>query len=250
VSKLKEDGLDLPIVGFGHSMGGAVVYAAAARSPESFSFVSLFDPPMFRPSIRAAMLLLNLTGLFHFHPLVQATKRRPASFATVEDAHEFIKSRRLYGTLFHPEVLEAFLEHGLVQQTGAVATGGSGVAFAFSPEAEAMFYRSTPTDLLHSWLRPSVLPSLSWIGQYDTAHCPGELIFSSRHDFNSKANVDYLRGVLRCYNDSHDPATSTTSSPGTTPFRFIGEDVNHFHPLIDPREMATWITTTDEDHDH
>ena len=248
VARVRERiGFDTPIVGFGHSMGGAMIYAAATRRQQAaghesdlqccFSWITLYDPPMFRPLLRFAMLGLRRSGLWNAHPLVQAALRKPATFCNRSEAHDWIDGRRLYGKMFDPEVRASFKEHGIIavgQKPENHACGDSGpVAFAFTPEQEKQFYVSTPSEL---FARGSTLGKLlgdTTIGQFDAAHCPGELIFSSRHEFLGAADVQYLRGVLRC-------------SSGT-PFRFVPKDAGHFHPLCEPNDVADWITVTNDE---
>ena len=227
-------GPDTPVVGFGHSMGGAMIYAAATRQC-GFSWISLYDPPMFRPLLRLGMLGLRRSGLWNAHPLVRSALRKPAAFCNRSEAHEYVDSRRLYGKLFAPEVRASFKEHGIVatdpEQRQPPCDESGPVAFAFTPEQERLFYVSTPSEL---FARGSVLGKLigdTSIGQYDASRCPGELIFSSRHEFLAAADVQYLRGVLRC-------------SSGV-PFRFVPKDAGHFHPLCDPDDVADWITMTE-----
>jgi len=114
----------------------------------------------------------------------------------------------------------------------------AGAAFAFTPEQERQFFCATPTELLGgtSSALGRALGDTS-VGQFDAARCPGELLFSTRHELLSAADVRYLRGVLRYDGGGHGGGDS-----GTTPFAFVPKDAGHFHPLCDPDDVADWIT--------
>ena len=237
------------LVGFGHSLGGALTYAAAVRSRDTYDAMLIFDPPMFRPLLRAAMFALQRSGsLFDLHPLIKGIRKRPATFPSRQAAKEFLQKKRLYRSM-HPDVINAYVRHALVDDPDQE---GDACRFLFGPEEEASFIRSTPTELFKSGLLGE-----EWMGQYDAAHCPGTLIYSSRHEFNAEANVDYLKSTLRYYDSGSDPtssgsgsgsgsgtsssASSSSASGSTRPLEFRGEDVSHFHPLVDPDQMAEWI---------
>ena len=227
-------GPDVEVVGFGHSMGGAMLYAASTRSTDTMSRLLVFDPPMFRPTLRALMLALQVTGLFEWHPLVRAARKRPTSFASRKEAEAFVASRRLYAS-FHPDILAAFLARGLVEDGSVAGEGGQGrTAFLFTPDNEADIFRSTPSDLHTSAGGP-------WgrgMGQYAPSHCEsGVFMYSTRHEFNAKANVDWLRGAL-CATGG---VAGAAAAEGGRPFFFDGRDVGHFHPLTDPDETAHWV---------
>jgi pimeloyl-ACP methyl ester carboxylesterase len=224
VHRIKQNvGSDRSVIGFGHSMGGAMMYAAAGRSKATFDSIVMFDPPMFRPSIRLAMFILQRTGFMQFYPLVRAARKRPAVFKSRHAAEAYIASRRLYKS-FHPEILELLMAKGVVDD------GFGAARFLFTPEEEVSFYNTTPTDIQLDMLGEE------WIGQYEPANCPAKFLFGSRYDFNSEANIKYLKQTLQTN------SRSKSGSPTSCPIEFEGKDVTHFHPLVDPRSVARWIT--------
>lgn len=230
----REKGPGTPVVAFGHSMGGALVYAAAVRAAhpeETFERVLLFDPPLFRPSIRLAMLALQRSRLFALHPLPRAARRRPPAFDSREEAEAFVRRRRLYQS-FHPEVLAAFLGDGIVP-----VGQGSAVRFLFRPEDEVQYFMSTPTDLSRWALGET------WMGQYDAARCPGECLYSTHFEFNAEANVRYLQDTLRWRRPPDLAGEGAGEGEEEVPFQFAGKDAGHFQPLVDPDDVASWITT-------
>eukprot|EP00968_Pinguiococcus_pyrenoidosus_P001050 scaffold48_cov311-Pinguiococcus_pyrenoidosus.AAC.245 len=236
------------VVGFGHSLGGSLLYAASTRVPGLFDSLVLFDSPLFHPMKRAGILLLQKLRLMELLPLVIRARRRRSHFESFEEATQYILSRRLYQS-FHPEVsmsfkvvvaggsqrkpsnalsafstpschqvLEALMDDGLVE------TEDGDVCFAFSPEAEARFFKGTPTDL-HPLLNPEMhvasrmRGTAPWIGQYEQSRCPGTYIFSNRHEFLGPYDIVYLQQALQ--------------GPAGEPFEFEEVREGHYMPLQD-----------------
>jgi len=207
------------VVGFGHSLGGALCYAASTKAHPTcnetgvFDGVLLFDPPMFALSTRLAILAAQLTGLINQWPLVKGARRKPKHFPGGRaEAEAFVTSRRLYKS-FHPEILETFLSRGIETNDAGVAS------FAFTPEQEAEFYATTPADLF----------AATAVGQYDASNCPGTLFYSTRHAFLQARDVRFLGSA------------KGVRGPGSDEFGLVGLDLPHFHPLIDPDNTAELI---------
>lgn len=213
-----EDAGGAPVVGFGHSLGGALMYAAAARSEGAFDHVVLFDAPMFHPYKRCAMLAMQRLGLMDLVPLVASAGRRRGAFASHEDFAEYVLQRDLYQS-FHPEVIDAILADGAVEGDEDAGDASLEVRFGFSPEAEAQYYRSTPTDL-HRGLG-------AWVGQYEAAGCHGTFVYSREHQVIHPMDVAYLRKTLR--------------GPGGAALDFQACAGDHFLPLQDPDGVAEMV---------
>eukprot|EP00960_Hanusia_phi_P052791 761660-Hanusia_phi.AAC.3 len=63
-----------PLIGLGHSFGGAMLCCAAGRRPDLFQRLVIVDPPMFRPLVRITWKTVqNILGhrASFLHPLVQ-----------------------------------------------------------------------------------------------------------------------------------------------------------------------------------
>lgn len=92
------------IVGVGHSMGGAALLMAAARRPDLFARLVLFEPIASPPPVQP----IDPGSL----PIVQGARRRRARFESLTAARENFRSKPPL-SLFEPAALQAYVEHGL-----------------------------------------------------------------------------------------------------------------------------------------
>jgi pimeloyl-ACP methyl ester carboxylesterase len=93
-----------PIIGFGHSMGGACLLMAALRQPELFAALVVFEPIVFPPD-----------GLRPVgdgpSPMVQAARRRRASFDSYEAAIANFAAKPPLNE-FTATALDGYVRHG------------------------------------------------------------------------------------------------------------------------------------------
>ncbi len=134
-------GLELEdLLGVGHSMGGHALVDAAAAVPGAFRGLALLDPVIGSPeSYEKGDEMSRMTGGGP-HP----TARRRNRFASPQAMFERFESRRPY-SLFDPEVLRDYCEHGLLP----AGDGEEGYVLACPPEVEASIYMTsrTPTKI-------------------------------------------------------------------------------------------------------
>ncbi len=117
-----------PIIGAGHSMGGAALVMAAIREPELFRALVLFEPIIFPPQMRT-----NSTDAGVPSPLAQGARRRRSTFTSFDEAIANYSSKPPLNVA-SPEALEAYVLHGFkAQQDGTVV-------IKCSPEHEARTY--------------------------------------------------------------------------------------------------------------
>ena len=103
-----------PVVGVGHSFGGAILCCAAARRPDLFERLVIVDAPMFRPAYRLlAYVASSLVDARLWHPLVAGAQRRKNWWEGREAARSYLRTRGIFARM-HPDSLEAFIEHALV----------------------------------------------------------------------------------------------------------------------------------------
>jgi pimeloyl-ACP methyl ester carboxylesterase len=101
-----------PLVGFGHSMGGACLLMAAHRDPSLFSHLVVFEPIVFPTDMGPRPEGPN--------PLVAGARRRRASFASFEAAIENFAAKPPLRA-FTASALEAYVRHGFRRgEDGAV----------------------------------------------------------------------------------------------------------------------------------
>lgn len=128
-----------PVVGFGHSMGGACLLMAAHRNPALFSRLVLFEPIVFPPDERRPDAEPS--------PLVEGARRRRRTFDSYEAAAANFASKPPLNT-FDPAALAAYVLYGFAQvddgsvhlkcdpevEAGTFELGGIHHAFDLLPE--------------------------------------------------------------------------------------------------------------------
>ena len=119
-----------PVVGVGHSMGGAAVVMAEVLKPATFAGMVLVEPVLMAPP------RVRLEG---FGLAIQAAKRRSA-FPSRADARAAYRTKALFAR-WDSEAFEGYIEGGLAQVE-------EGVALACRPDVEAdVFVGSADTGL-------------------------------------------------------------------------------------------------------
>ncbi len=135
-----------PLVGFGHSMGGACLLMAAHRDPTLFRHLVLFEPIVFPPS--------GIRPDGEESPLAAGARRRRASFPSHDAALEHFRRRPPLSS-FTDEALEGYVRHGF-------APGPDGqVHLRCRPETEAETFetggRHATWDLLPDIATPTLV---------------------------------------------------------------------------------------------
>ncbi len=117
-----------PIIGAGHSMGGAALVMAALRAPELFRALVLFEPIIFPPQARTGSLDTGIPS-----PLADGARRRRSTFASFDEAIANYSSKPPLNVM-HPDALLAYVRHGFAAQPD------ESVLIKCSPEHEARTY--------------------------------------------------------------------------------------------------------------
>lgn len=148
-----------PIVGFGHSMGGATLILAAHAEPGLFERLVLFEP-IGAPRMEVALEPDEI-------PLVAGARRRRRRFASLEEAHRNYASKPPLAAL-PDDVLWDYVRHGF-----APAADGEGVELRCTPEHEAATFVGGFNNGVWELL-PEVPVPVTVIGSGDGQH-PAEL---------------------------------------------------------------------------
>ncbi|WP_374440247.1 alpha/beta fold hydrolase [Pseudomonas panipatensis] len=130
-------GLDQPVWGVGHSLGGLLHYHAALRQPQLYRGVVMLDSPTLT---LADQWLIRAAKRFGFIDRITPAGRtlgRREDFADVDEALRYFAGKSLFKR-FDPECLEAYVRHGLA------AGDGSGLRLKFDPATEISIYRNVP----------------------------------------------------------------------------------------------------------
>lgn len=128
-----------PVIGVGHSLGGALTYMAALQRPDLFQAIVLLDSPILGSFKSKVLGLAKQLGFVDRLTPARRTKNRRATFHHLESAYEYFKSKELFKN-FDPDCLRAYVEEGLVQNE-------TGWALKFSPRIEYQIYRTIPHHL-------------------------------------------------------------------------------------------------------
>ena len=165
--------LPAPIVGVGHSMGGASMVMADIIRPGLLAGMVLIEPVIIPPEYRGS----------GDHPLaVMASMRRP-TFPSREAAAVSYRSKPLFRR-WHEDALSGYMEGGLIPHP-------DGVALACQPEVEsAVFSASTETGL-YGRLDELTAPIRFLLSDY-----PGELeaVMDALEGRLPNAKTSYLMG--------------------------------------------------------
>ena len=178
-------------VGFGHSLGGASVLRAEAQNPGLFRAVVTFEPIVFPPGAGFPDIKT--------HPLVQASLRRRAEFASFEAVYDNFRAKPPMNVL-DPAALRAYVEAGFRP------TDAGTVTLSCPPEREAAVFAS---DTKHD----------TW-ELLDHIHCPLLILHGRVHDAGP---ARYIASVAE-----RMPTSTVVGFP----------DLGHFGPFERPDLIA------------
>ena len=153
--------VDGPVVGVGHSSGGAALCMAEAFAPGTFLALVLIEPIVFPgPHVRV-----------DDNPLTERALKRRRSFASAHEAAAGFKEKAAFAG-WRPEAIDAYVHHGFrADEEGRWV-------LKCSPETEAEFYREGTSH--DTWER---LPEVA---------CPVLILAGERSDTHSTAFVEQL----------------------------------------------------------
>lgn len=118
-----------PIVGVGHSMGGASLLMAAHQEPHLFKALFVFEPIVFPP------LPYGEGNEENRNPLAGGARKRRSTFPSFEAALENYSAKPPLNS-FHPQAREAYVRHGFKP------TASGEVELKCLPEHEARTYET------------------------------------------------------------------------------------------------------------
>lgn len=194
-----------PVVGIGHSAGGATLMLAASERPDLFERIILIDPPLFSHNKRLGVGIARFLGLWQRYGPVQKATNRRAKFSNKEEAFNYWKEKPLFKN-FHKECFASYVEHGLVECEG-------GVELSFKAAVEADIFRNLvvnfPKKMSHikATLIFAEKGDLLWesdIAWWKKTHPNFELIgFEGRHLFpleQPDETVNFLKKLIMADN--------------------------------------------------
>jgi len=111
----------------GHSMGGAVITIAAGALGLQVAKMALIEP-IFLPQ---EVYTIDLT--VEQHPLASKSIKRRNSWANMDEARTYLKSKRLFAT-WDEEMLDLYLQYGMTE------TADGGLELVCHPKKEASLF--------------------------------------------------------------------------------------------------------------
>lgn len=135
-----------PVIGVGHSMGGAALVMAALREPELFRALVLYEPIIFPPVARSADAPKP--------SLADGARKRRTNFSSFGEALANYSAKPPLN-VFHPECLESYVRHGFRE------TAAGDVTLKCRPEHEARTYESG--GLHETWDQLGNLTTPVWL---------------------------------------------------------------------------------------
>lgn len=130
------------IVAVGHSFGGIASMLALLKEPQRFRALILLDPTILTPDILGMLGQARQLGMTDHIPLVQGALRRRRHFASVDEAFDLFRSRKLFAD-WPDESLRFYAEYGTMPDPQ-----GAGRVLTWAAEWEAYYFA---TGYLQSW---------------------------------------------------------------------------------------------------
>lgn len=124
-----------PLVGFGHSMGGACLLMTAHRRPQVFQRLVVFEPIVFPPTVSPAASQAD-------NSLAAGARRRRVSFPSFAAASANFASKPPLSA-FSPDALDAYVRYGFAEQPDGT------VQLKCRPETEASTFETGGNH--HTW---------------------------------------------------------------------------------------------------
>ena len=150
--------LSPPVILAGHSLGAMLCLQVAAEAPSLVSGLVLMEP-IARGRRGDPWPTARLSD---GRSLIGLTRMRKNRWPSREEAATFFATNKSYRD-WHPEALEAFLSHGLIEAVGDGA-GQGGLQLACPPWLEADFYALEPGELLFQWAERCQCPAVLMMG--------------------------------------------------------------------------------------
>ncbi|MCB1049711.1 MAG: alpha/beta hydrolase [Acidobacteria bacterium] len=178
---------DKPIQVIGHSSGAIIAMQAKMLAPEAIDQLVLMEPPIFRPTKRHLIGLVQRLGLSeHLIPPAKSAARRKTQFHDPEHAFYYFRKKKFFDRV-GDDVLWDYVRSGLEQKSD----GSWGLSF--SPDLELKIFSSLPVRLPSTWQSIQGLFVMGtetdlyttrdrhWLQRYframQWADCPGSHIF-------------------------------------------------------------------------
>ena len=141
-----------PVIGAGHSAGGAALILAELARPGTFSSLVLVEPIIFPPPY----------GRYPDNPMAAGALRRKPGFTSRQAAYDNFSSKSAFAG-WDDRAMRAYVAGGLREE-------GNGVVLKCAPEAEAEFFTAATAHAAWDRLDEIETPVLMMAGENSTTH--------------------------------------------------------------------------------
>ena len=145
-------GDDRPVIGVGHSAGGAALVLAELEQPGTFASLILVEPIIFPPPY----------GRFDGNPMSAGALRRKRGFPSREQAFANFAAKDAFAQ-WDGRALQAYVDGGLRSQS-------DGFVLKCAPEHEAEFFMAATDHRAWDRLNEVTAPALVMAGEHSTTH--------------------------------------------------------------------------------
>lgn len=138
-----ESNNDAPVIGVGHSMGGALTLMAAQERPDLFRGVIMLDVPTFSRAESWLLAAAKKTGFIDRLTPAHRSRNRRTHWPSREEAIAYFRQKTLFAG-FHPQCLQDYVAHGLQDDELG------GVTLGYRLDVELAVFRTVPHTLVLS----------------------------------------------------------------------------------------------------
>lgn len=103
-----------PVIGVGHSLGGALTLMASLQRPDLFRGVIMLDVPTFSRIESWVVYVAKKTGWIDRITPAHKSRKRRTNWPSREDALSYFRERRLFAR-FHQQCLNDYVDHALAE---------------------------------------------------------------------------------------------------------------------------------------
>jgi pimeloyl-ACP methyl ester carboxylesterase len=161
-----------PVIGIGHSLGGAALLYAAEARPDLFKQLIFLDPPLFNPFKRGVIQFIKAIGFYDKIAPSGMAKIRREYFSSKEEAYQYFKKKRLFKPL-DDQFTRDYANYGLKENLE------HGFELAFSREIESRVFENFPK------LKKKILFEI-----------PSSFIYSNQYNVLWKSDIRWLKRTL------------------------------------------------------
>lgn len=130
-----------PVIGIGHSLGGALTMMAAIERPDLFRAVIMLDVPVMNRLEALVIFSAKATGLIDKITPAAKSKTRRTHWSSKAEALDYFRSRQLFAQ-FDERCLQAYVDSGLQP----AENGGFELSYRLA--IELAIYRTIPHTLV------------------------------------------------------------------------------------------------------